>query len=203
MVCVYRYCFQTKVLGSSAEAGLDLRQPIRAAARVGCRRRQHHSLAPPVRRQRLASRPAPGGPLYPRGHRRRFLGRQLALGRARLELVELKFQLVEKTLLTPRVLTVELAPELIHRWLEECDLRRGKGPTYSPRRSPPAPRPRAPWPPPPQAPSSMPRCRTGIPPARSNHSTRFAGTVILAVESRCRRSARVRRSPGIDQVPAG
>ena len=65
-------------------------------------RRHHHALARQVRRERLASRPAPGEPLDLRGLRRRLPGRQLVLRRARLELVELEFQLVEKPLLALR-----------------------------------------------------------------------------------------------------
>ena len=100
----------------------DLRQLVRAAARAGCRRRHHHPLARKMRGQRLAGRIAPGEPLDPHGLRRRLLGRQLILGRARLELVELQFELVEQTLLALRARAEELAPELLDHQLEEGDL---------------------------------------------------------------------------------
>ena len=100
-----------------------------------------------------------GEPLDLRGLRRR----QFVLGRARREFVELKCQLVEKTLLALRALAVKLAPQRLDRQLQEGDLRRRR-PTPSPRRSRPVPRP-------PQAPSSVPGCRTHHPPAGSNHST--------------------------------
>ena len=76
-----------------------------------------------MRGQRLAGRIAPGEPLDPHGLRRRLLGRQLILGRARLELVELQFELVEQTLLALRARAEELAPELLDHQLEEGDLR--------------------------------------------------------------------------------
>ena len=103
----------------------DLRQLLRAAARAGGRSGHHHPLAQQVRRKRLAGRPAPGEALDLAGLRRRLLGRQLVFRRARLELVELEFQLVEKTLLALRALAVDLALELLDRQLQEGDLRRG------------------------------------------------------------------------------
>ena len=99
----------------------DLRQPVRAAARAGCRRRNHHPLARKMRRKRLAGRPAAGEPLNLRGLRR-LLGRQLVLRRARLKLVELEFELVEKTLLALRARAEELATELLDRQLQEGNL---------------------------------------------------------------------------------
>ena len=105
----------------------DLRQLLRAAARAGGRSGHHHPLARQVRGERLAGRPSPGEALDLGGLRRRLLGRQLVLGRARLELVELEFQLVEKTLLALRAPTVDLALELLDRQLQEGDLRLGVG----------------------------------------------------------------------------
>ena len=84
-------------------------------------------LAREMRRQRLAARPAPGEPLDLCGLRRRLLGRQLVLRRARLELVELEFELVEKTLLALRARAEELAPELLDGQLQEGDLGLGVG----------------------------------------------------------------------------
>ena len=105
----------------------DLRQLVRTAAPAGCRRRNHLPLARNMRRERLAGRLAAGEPLDLRGLRRRLLGRQLVLGRARLELVELQFQLVEKTLLALRALPEELAPELLDGQLQKGDLGLGVG----------------------------------------------------------------------------
>ena len=105
----------------------DLRQLLRAAAPAGCRRGHHHPLARQVRGERLASRPTAGEPLDLRGVRRGQLGRQLVLRRARLKLVELEFELVEKPRLALRALAVEFAPELLDRQLQEGNLRLGVG----------------------------------------------------------------------------
>ena len=105
----------------------DLRQLLRAAAGAGCRPRHHHALARKVRRKRLAGRLATREPLDLRRSGRRLFGRQLVLGRARLKLVELKLQLVEKSLLALRAPAVHLAPELLDRQLQEGDLRLGAG----------------------------------------------------------------------------
>ena len=82
----------------------------------------HHPLAREVRGERLAARPAPREPLDLARSRRRPLGRQLVLGRARLQLVELKLQLVEKPLLALRAPAIHLAPQLLDGQLEERDL---------------------------------------------------------------------------------
>ena len=103
----------------------DLGQPLRAAARAGCRWRNHLPLARQMRGERLAGRPAPREPLDLRGLRRllrRLLRRQLVLRRARLELVELEFELVEQTLLALRARAEELPPQLLDRQLQEGDL---------------------------------------------------------------------------------
>ena len=65
-----------------------------------------HTLARQVRRERLAARK----PLDLRGPRRRLFGRQLVLGRARLKLVELQLQLVEKPLLAPSASAISIRP---------------------------------------------------------------------------------------------
>ena len=93
----------------------DLRQRIRAAASAGCRRRHHHE-------KRFAPRPEAGEPVDFRGLRRGPLGRQLALRRARLELVELEFKLIEKPQLAFRAPTVEFVSELLDFRLQEGDL---------------------------------------------------------------------------------
>ena len=80
-----------------------------------------------MRGERLAGRLAPREPLDLGGLRRRPLGRQFVLGRARLKLVELQFKLVEKPLFALRAPAVHLAPELLDRQLQEGDLRRGVG----------------------------------------------------------------------------
>ena len=54
-----------------------------------------------------------------------LFGRQLVLGRARLELVELELHLVEKPLLALRTLAEERAPELLDHQLQGGDLRFG------------------------------------------------------------------------------
>ena len=115
----------------------DLRQLLRTAARARCRRRNNHPLARQVRGKRLAARTAAGEPLHLRGVGRGTLGRQLVLRRARLELVELEFKLIQQALFALRALPVQLPPELLDRQLQEGDLRRGVGHlrlcVYSPR----------------------------------------------------------------------
>ena len=76
----------------------DLRQPLRSAARAGRGRRHHHTFAQQVFREGLARRLAADERLDLGAPGRRLPGRQLVLGRARRELVEREFQLVEKEL---------------------------------------------------------------------------------------------------------
>ena len=91
----------------------DLRQPARSAARAGRGHGNHHAFARQVLGERLARRLAANEPAYLGGPVRRLPGRQLILGRARRELVECEFQLVEKTLLALGPPAVERATELL------------------------------------------------------------------------------------------
>ena len=92
---------------------VDLRQPLRSAARAGRGRRHHHAFARQVFREGLARRLAADERLDLGAPGRRLPGRQLVLGRARRELAEREFQLVEKTLLALRPSSVERATELL------------------------------------------------------------------------------------------
>ena len=100
----------------------DLRQPVRSAARAGRGPRHHHALARQMLGEGLARRLAADEPLDLGAPGRRLLGRQLVLGRARRELVEREFQLVEKTLLALRPPSVERATQLLDHQRQGGDL---------------------------------------------------------------------------------
>ena len=104
----------------------DLRELLRAAAPTGTRRGHHHTLPRQMLGERLAPGPAAAGePLHLCRPGCRLFGRQFVLGRARLKLVELELQLVEKPLLALRTLAVKRATELLDHQLQGGDLRFG------------------------------------------------------------------------------
>ena len=104
----------------------DLRQPLRSAARAGRGPRHHHAFARQVLGEGLARRLATDDPLDLGGPGRSLPGRQLVLGRARSELVEREFQLVEKTLLALGPPTVQRATQLLDHQGQGGDLRLGR-----------------------------------------------------------------------------
>ena len=114
----------------------DLRQPVRSAAGTGRGRRHYHALARQMIGEWLARRLAADEPLDLGAPGRRLLGRELVFARARRELIERQFQLVEQTLLALGAPAVERAFQLLNRQRQRDDHRRRRRRTSSP---PPAP----------------------------------------------------------------
>ena len=98
-----------------------LRQLGRSAAGTAVRRRDHHALARQMIGERLARRPLALERPHRLGPRRRLLGRQFILGRRRLQLLQLKFHLLQQPRLALRAAAVKLAPKLLDLKLEMSD----------------------------------------------------------------------------------
>ena len=101
----------------------QFRQLRRPAAGTAFRRGDDNALARQMIGERLARRPSALERLYcPRPGRRR-LGRQLVLGRCRLQVFELKFHLLQEPRLALGARPIDFAPQLLDLQLEMGDQR--------------------------------------------------------------------------------
>src|SRR5689334_24083383 len=108
----------------------QLRQLSRTTARAALRDGDHDALARQMLGERLTGRPLALERLHGLRPRRRLLGRQLILGRRRLQLLKLKLHLLQQPRLTLRASAVKLPLQLLDLQFvvgDKCDFRTGIG----------------------------------------------------------------------------